>query len=100
MRLRIEVDGKRPVLHLREAGEQVERSRRLADAALLVEYGNDGHLRTRVAMQQSPRRSSARRAEISGMHVIFACIAQDVRHALRCRAAGCRRAAQNAIIRA
>ena len=46
MRLRIEVDAERPLFALRNAGKQVQRGRRLADAALLVEYRNDGHRRS------------------------------------------------------
>src|SRR5690348_16736149 len=43
MRLRIEIDAEGALPALRDAGEKVERGRRLADAALLVEYRDDGH---------------------------------------------------------
>ena len=48
--LRIEVDGERALPALRDRRQQVERSRRLADAALLVEHCNDGH-RPRIAQR-------------------------------------------------
>ncbi len=41
--LRIEVDAERPLPALRDRGEQVERGRGLADAALLVEHRDDRH---------------------------------------------------------
>ena len=43
MRLRVEVDTKRPLAPLRDAGEQVQGRRCLADATLLVEYRDDRH---------------------------------------------------------
>ena len=43
MRLRIEIDAERPVAALRDRREEIERGRRLADAALLIEHSDHAH---------------------------------------------------------
>src|SRR5208283_3096449 len=60
MRLRVEINTKRPLSALCDASEQIQGGRCLADAALLVEYRNDRH--NRPLVYRTLLRAGARRA--------------------------------------
>ena len=62
VRLRVEVDDERPLAGLGEAGGEIDRRRRLADAALLVRKRVDPPGHTNIFLRAADGSSSARRS--------------------------------------